>query len=202
MKSPNCGKEISSAFASDKINDNGNYESKVFKFSFIQYFIRNLVYKILLLPLLFFAGKQVAKMAPDDNKPMIIFICTIVLEIILIILFLFQLATAFTQKVIAESGRIIYVYETPVFASEDEIDRMSAGEVWGMSHMHYIEIINEVIEQPNRILIRGSIKKQNQKYHHLGSTYYKETTVSKIKIPKYFKNNRELFQMLKSFSLR
>lgn len=183
--------------SSDEINDNGNYESKVFKFSFLQYLVRNIVYKIIFLILLFFAGKQVAQMATEYNTRLI-FACTLILEAIFIILFLYQLTVAFTQKIIVESGRIIYVYKTPLLASQDDLDRMSTEEIWGMSHMHYINTVNEVIEKPNGILIRGSIKKQKQQYHHLGIVNYKETTVSKISIPKYFRHNRELLQVLKN----
>lgn len=182
--------------SSNEVNDFGKYDVKVFKFSFIQYFIRNMVYKIIFLFLLFFAGKQAANMTTNYNTSMLIFVGTMVSEVVLVIIFLFQWAIASTQKVIAESGTVIYVYKTPVDASGDELDRMSTSEVWGMSHKYYIEIIKEVIERSNRILVRGSIKQQNQKYHHLGITHYKKTALSEIKIPKYFKHNQKLLQML------
>lgn len=181
---------------SDEINDNGKYDLKIFKFSFLQYFFRNMIYKIFFLVLLFLAGKYVAGLELEYDTRMPLLFGILGVGIISLMIFLFQWAIASTRKVIAESGTINYVYRTPVGATGKELDRMSTEEVWGMRHNHYIEIVKEVTERPNHIVVRGSIKSQNSKYHHLGTTNYSKYALSKVKIPKYFKHNRELLQVL------
>lgn len=179
---------------SDEVNDTGKYDMKIFKFSFFQYFFRNLIFKIPLLLFMLLIAKITLDHALDFGLLPFGIWCFVNFFVIMIILY--QWAIASTSEVIADSGTINYTQRLPGSSTGRELDRQTYYEAWNKTDNHYIEIVKAVDEHTNYILITGSIKQQyvTNRWNNFSSSG--KRTMKQIKIPKYFKHNKELLQTL------
>lgn len=185
--------------SSDEVNDTGKYDRKIFRFSFIQYFMRNLIYKVIFLILWGYAIRYSLNLPLDHDVKLYLSVGMMTAGFIMFIVFCYQWGIASTGKVIADSGIINYIYRMPSGDTGKKLDRMDSSEAWGMSHNHCIEIVKEVTDGINCVYVYGTVKRQTEKYHHLGTKKYQPASMVKVKIPKYFKDYRKLRQVLEDY---
>lgn len=133
----------------DEINNTENYKTEIYKFSFIQYFIRNFVFKIILITLLVIIAIQ--------NYNPTLSVLLIITSFILFIFFLYKLAIAATSIVIIEPNRINYYYTSSYNNGPSKNKDDPKFDVYS-DHNHYIEIISSLTQSYNYIFIKGKIK--------------------------------------------
>lgn len=133
----------------DEINNTEKYATEIYRFSFIQYFIRNFVFKIILIILLVIIAIQ--KYNP------ILSVLSIITSFIFFIIFLYKLVIVATSRVIIEPNRINYYYTSThnLGLSDNKGDKEFDVH---SNYNHYIETITSLTQSYNFILIKGQIK--------------------------------------------
>lgn len=176
--------------------DAEKWERKEFSFSFTRYVAHVLIYKIVIIALLGFGVRYCAALPLDYDTRMFLCIGLMIAALALTFIFLFQWASASTWKVIAEHGTITCYKKRPSQYAQKYGD---GTQVWSIYDNNYIDIVKDIKYTKNWIYIYGSIKKQAEESNHWKTKKYKESSVQTIKIPTYFKDYKELCQMLEDY---
>lgn len=172
-----------------KIKEKNNkiIEKTIFKFSFFQYFIHSLIYKIIILFILI----QFA-----INIPTLAYIlCIPILYIFL--RFLVNWVECVKSEFIISPHETIYRYQTRNGYRNEDLPKTLSWE-------HYIKydiiMTTEVVETINHIIIYGNIMKYEERRIHdtYGLDTYKPKKKKKLVITKYFENNSLLIKELKN----
>lgn len=165
-------------------------ETITYRFSFCQYFFRNLVFKVLLL--LLFAVLMAQRYSRRLNGTFLL------AGMILIFISVYQFTVAATSTVIVESGQLNYYYVSRYNEglADNKLNRLFNIYTY---HNHYIDEVSSLTVKGNHILIRGKIKCQNIKlgFGIHGPKIGAEKILASVKIPKYFHNNAALIDSLK-----
>ncbi len=164
-----------------------------YKFSLIVYFWHKLLYQLIIG---FFLTKSIfvcKDYGITVEYPIIVFAWCI-LELVYILHVLTDLATHSTISFSVEPGRMEYSYKKPRFDKSQKYHKRNR-----RFYLDYeIQTIERVEEYFNSFVIYGTIikgKSTNRRATDYGKT--DSCRLKKIKVPKYFHNNKKLIETLK-----
>ena len=185
----------------DEIHDNGKYNDKIFKFSFFQYFYRNLIYKILFM--IFWvkgidAYSQTAWCQNTDIGLMLIVVFSLI-GVVFFFRFLFHAAHASTSFIQLDTGIISYIIPFPAAMEKYQEERHEKKYVY---LIYAIYIVKEIKNHRNYYEVHGNIRCLANETMYVPRSSGKGSSgkrLSKVKIPKYFKDNEGVRQLLESY---
>ncbi len=173
-------------------------KANTYYYSFVQYFIHDMIYKIILLAALSYVPGCFKEIFFKENNIILPLLWYIAL-FVLFIYFLFKWAESSTSSITVDFNKVCFSFRksNPALKSE-QLDRFYH-LAWS-NHVDYnIQNITNVVETFNSIIIYGNITKKQ--FHvtiindHIN---YKPKEYDKIVIRKCFKNNKELIKRLKN----
>lgn len=173
-----------------------------FSFSFKQYFIHNLIYKIIIYVFLIWALIHFADKITKLDNGIIFIILWMIFMIILFYVFLYQLMKKSSEKFIVEHNLIRYEYERKelfrVIYNDDSVHRYEYFTIVSYD----FSSIKHVYESINSIIIYANIKKQVS-INYPGKEVNKPVkNLNKIRITKSFSNNKNLIKALKILEIK
>ena len=173
-------------------------KANTYYFSFVQYFIHDLVYKILLLAALCCVPSCFKEIFFNENNMMLLLIWFLAI-FILFFRFLFKWAESSTASITVDLSKVCFQFrKTNPSLKSEQLDRLHH-LAWSNYVDYNIHSITKVTETINSIIIYGNITKKQfyvtpiRDYRH-----YKPKEYKKIVIRKCFKNNKELIRKLRN----
>ena len=173
-------------------------KANTFYFSFVQYFIHDLVYKIILLAALCCVPGWFKGILFKDNYMLLPLLCLLTV-FVLLFRFLFKWAESSTATITVDLGKVCYQYrKTNPSMKPEHLDR-PRHRAWS-NHVEYsIQNITKVTETLNSIIIYGRITKEQFYVTRVRDyVHYKPKEYNRIVIRKCFKNNKELIRKLRN----
>lgn len=173
-------------------------EKNTFYYSFIQYFVHDMIYKILLLGILGYIPIHFKETVFKDGNILFMWIWYFGL-FLLLLYFLFKWAESSTSSITIDFDKITFRFKKSNHSLHGkEIERFSYLS-WSNYVDYNIQTINQVVETFNSFIIYGTITKK-QFYVIPGNTNknYPPKEYKKIVIRKCFKSNKELIRILKN----
>lgn len=173
------------------------YFKNTYYFSFLEYFIHDLCYKIILLIAIFLF--PLWKIDMFRNKEMIILICYGI-SFFFISYIIYKWIVTSTSEFVIAPGKVVYKYNRPnLTATKEEIEINKYPErAWQNEISYDISKIDQVKETINSFIIYGNITKNQEWNEHGSMRSSKPKTIRKIRIKKCFKNNSELIHKLRN----
>ena len=179
--------------------DKARYETRVFEFCPSQYFWKNLIFKLVFLVFLTLGLFRVERLFTRNLQTIIA--VTMLVIIGLLVLFIHQFCRRSTSKVRIEPGKLNYSYYTLRYMNGEELERAPVAEIWGFCMNHYLDQIREVKELGPYIVVKGKIHLQvtDSRYAFRHDRVMRVKELKSVAIPKYFGDNRELFECLQLY---
>lgn len=168
--------------------DTSKYQARTYIFSFWQYFVHSLVYKIIVILFIWMAACQ----RPGNPA---IGIALLIAGIAFPLVTIYQWIWASSRIFIVEPNGIDYSYQ--VLPRNTSIDHINAVRK-AVAATHYrVVIINGIDNRFHSFVVHGKIIKQTSELSAYGTfRSFKPKEISKICVPKYFTNNTELIKNL------
>ncbi len=167
-------------------------------YSFVQYFIHDFIYKILIMVLIFFVPIiLLGKFELTYFDITAVGVTLYIIEVLLLLVYMYMWAKTSTSSFTIDYGNVVYRYQKLNGLSGQESDRFPE-----LAWSHYVEYsivqVYKIKESMNSIIIYGKIIKSQTSIQIAGKVIsYKPKEYEKIVIRKCFKNNRELINNLK-----
>ena len=167
-------------------------EAKTYKFSFRQYFFRNLLFKMALLLLFIIIMEQ------SYNR--LLNALLLITGTVFGLISCYRFTIAATSTVILEPERANYYYVSRYNEGLADNKRNRLLNIYTY-HNHYIEAISSLTIKGNHIFIQGKITNQDTRlgFGMHSTKIGAEKTGTSIKIPRYFQDNAGLAENLKIY---
>lgn len=172
-------------------------QKNTFYYSFMQYFIHDMIYKILLLAILCYIPIHFKEIFFKDGNILFIWIWYFCL-FLLLLYFLFKWAEYSTSSITIDFDKISFKFQKANRSLHGEQIERFYYLSWSNYVDYNIQNITNIVETFNSFIIYGNITK-NQFYVTPGNIHknYKPKEYKRIVIRKCFKHNKELIKNLK-----
>lgn len=196
-------------FVADEIYEKNNYREKeevningirynTYHFSLIQYFVHNVIYKVMFVVLLLVVPVFFREVYWVKNNPGILLIWYGLVFLICLYLIFDWLKTS-TSVIEVDFHEIRYIHRTINRFDVHHNDVVGSRLAWASYVQYELKKMTKVKVTLNSIIIYGDIVR-TQRSEQLGGTYFEHKTqrCKRLRINKCFKNNSKLIKELKS----